>query len=223
MFYTVYQITNKINGKIYIGKHQTKDLNDGYMGSGKHLRSAIQKYGIENFEKEILFLFDNEADMNAKEAEIVTEEFCLKEDTYNLCPGGRGGFGYINKNVITEEMKSKRAKSGRRKADAETIKKYGSLDYIYKNWSKAGSSTVKMLCETDPEFRRKHDENLEKARKLAHSEESYIKRKNTFSKIKHSQGINNSQYGTMWITDGETSIKIKKNECIPEGWRKGRK
>ena len=22
---------------IYIGKHQTKDVNDGYMGSGKHL------------------------------------------------------------------------------------------------------------------------------------------------------------------------------------------
>lgn len=223
MFYTVYQITNKINGKIYIGKHQTKDLNDGYTGSGKHLKYAISKYGIENFEKEIIFQFDNEADMNAKEAELVTEEFCSRQDTYNLCPGGKGGFGYINKNVITEEMKSKRAKSGRKKADAETIKKRGSLDCIYKNWSEAGPSAVKMLYETDPEFRKKHNENLEKARKLAHSKESSIKRKKTFSKMKHSQGINNSQYGTMWITDGETSIKIKKNEYIPEGWRKGRK
>jgi hypothetical protein len=70
------------------------------MGSGKHLQHAAEKYGIENFEKEILFQFDNNEEMNAKEAELVTEEFCLREDTYNLCPGGKGGWGYINNNGI---------------------------------------------------------------------------------------------------------------------------
>ena len=100
MIYTIYQITNLIDGKIYIGKHQTKDVNDGYMGSGKFIRRAIAKHGIESFKKEILFQFDNERDMNTKEAELVTEEFCLREDTYNLCVGGNGGFSYINLNHI---------------------------------------------------------------------------------------------------------------------------
>jgi hypothetical protein len=100
MFYTIYKITNLIDGKVYIGKHQTKDLNDGYMGSGKFIRRAIAKHGIKNFRKEILFQFDNEVNMNVKETELVTEEFCLREDTYNLCVGGNGGFSYINLNQI---------------------------------------------------------------------------------------------------------------------------
>jgi hypothetical protein len=98
MFYTVYKTTNKLNGRYYIGKHKTKNLEDGYMGSGKLLRLAIEKYGIENFEKEILFVFDNEDEMNSKEYELVV----LAEETYNLCPGGNGGFGYINGSDITK-------------------------------------------------------------------------------------------------------------------------
>ena len=88
MHYTIYKITNKINGKTYIGKHQTTDLNDGYMGSGKLLKKVIEKYGLENFTKEILFDFNNEAEMNSKEAELVV----VSEETYNLCPGGHGRF-----------------------------------------------------------------------------------------------------------------------------------
>lgn len=90
MFYTVYQTTNKINGKIYIGKHITKDVNDDYLGSGKTLKKAIEKYGKENFQKIILFVFDNKEDMTAKEREIVNETFIQETSNYNIVPGGSG-------------------------------------------------------------------------------------------------------------------------------------
>ena len=37
------------------------------------------------------------------------------------------------------------------------------------------------------------------------------------------KGSNNSQYGTMWITNGVDNKKIRKEDVMPEGWYKGRK
>lgn len=76
---------------IYIGKHETFNIDDDYFGSGTYINNAIKKYGIENFTKTILFECQNAIEMNLLEEAVVTEDFCKRHDTYNIQVGGKGG------------------------------------------------------------------------------------------------------------------------------------
>lgn len=112
MMYCVYKITNKVNQKIYVGFHKTDNLQDGYMGSGKLIKRAIEKYGIENFEKEILKIFDSQKEAEEYEAQIVDRDFTLKEDTYNIAIGGNVRIMYGKNNPFygkthTQETRQK--------------------------------------------------------------------------------------------------------------------
>ncbi len=114
MYYIIYKTTNLINNNIYVGMHRTKDLNDDYLGSGKLLKKAIKKYGVDNFKKEILFIFDKEYVMINKEYELVNEEFCKRKDTYNTATGGSGG-DTLSFNPNIEEIKKKMSNKGKGK------------------------------------------------------------------------------------------------------------
>lgn len=211
MFYTIYKITSKINNKIYIGCHQTKDLNDEYMGSGKYIKAAIEKHGIESFTKEILFIFDTPEEMYAKEAEIVNLKFLSEENTYNIKIGGFGGWDHENLDSDKQRAKSIKA-----------------------------NAKIKSMVETDEGYRKKYLETKKsvasKNLKLAHAlgkikydtfsgkshcdaSKSKIGKANSI----HQTGTGNSQFGTIWITNGFINKKINKNDIIPDGWYKGRK
>ena len=209
MHYTVYKITNNLNNKFYIGKHQTYDLGDGYMGSGKWLKRAIQKYGIENFSKEILHVFETEEEMNAKEKELVV----ISEQSYNLCEGGKGGFSYINRTVSSEKKQSLKAL----KIHRERLKN----PVYYNNWKNA-----LLKAAQNPHVKEKRRQGLKA---------SYSNRAGTFTGKKHNssskrkigtanslkqKGKNNSQFGTFWVTNGKANKKVREN--IPEGFVKGR-
>ena len=133
----MYEVKNNINGKIYVGVHKTKRLDDGYMGSGKIIISAIRKYGIENFSKTILEKFNSEEEMLYKESQIVTDEFLDREDVYNLRRGGTGGFDYItkigkNKNhTLTTDERRRGAASTNAKKTINKTHSDGKLKHTY--------------------------------------------------------------------------------------------
>lgn len=111
MKHVIYKITNSVNGKFYIGKHSTLDINDSYMGSGVAIKKAIKKYGKENFTKEILFEFENETDCLIKEAAIVTSEFINDPLTYNMTCGGKGSFAHIDNTGDKNPMKNEETRA----------------------------------------------------------------------------------------------------------------
>lgn len=94
MEHFIYQTTNLINGYIYLGAHSGSKT-DEYLGSGKWLKAAIKKYGVENFKRTILEEFDNAEAMYLREEQIVDREFIARGDTYNLKIGGKGGWKHL--------------------------------------------------------------------------------------------------------------------------------
>lgn len=116
----VYQITNTVNGKLYIGitqnierrwKEHRKVLLESNKEYNKVLYRAIRKYGIENFKFEVLF--DN---LDISEAES-TEIMLIKElntlshnNGYNVttggCLGGAPGEANSHAKLTTEQART---------------------------------------------------------------------------------------------------------------------
>jgi hypothetical protein len=121
----LYQTTNLLNFKIYVGVHKVADTprSRQYLGSGDRLRAAIKKYGTKNFARKTLAEFSCCEDVYKAEAELVNQAFVDREDTYNICLGGRGGVNF------TKEMKAKLSKSHKGKThDAEAKAKIGAFN-----------------------------------------------------------------------------------------------
>ena len=89
-YYGLYKITNLVNGKMYIGQHVTDNLDDGYMGSGKIIKMALQKYGKDNFRKEWLGFYEDADELNYMELVYVDDTWVSRADTYNISLGGGG-------------------------------------------------------------------------------------------------------------------------------------
>ena len=87
--FLVYEIKNNINGKSYIGQYSGL-LFDKYFGSGKLIKLAIKKYGLENFSKTILEECSNKDELNEKEIFWINKLKTI-ENGYNLTEGGTGG------------------------------------------------------------------------------------------------------------------------------------
>lgn len=207
----VYEITNTINGKKYIGKHSTFDLNDGYLGSGLAIQRAVAKYGKEAFEKIILRSFDTSEEAFTYEKEIITKEIVESDLYYNMSFGGIGG-GIIFTESVRKSMSDaaiKRCAEGRHsqlgKPKTKTqIEKMNNTNH--EKWSKDPTSHNRYGTKHSDEARK----NLSiAARKRYRSPEEKVR-------------LGKSTGGSSWYNNGTINKRIKSGEVAPEGYTKGR-
>ena len=136
MNYIIYKTTNLLNGMYYIGCHQTNDIDDGYLGSGKHLVRSIRKHGRDNFTREILNVCSSKEEMFEVERSIVNETLVKDPATYNLKIGGSGGnpgiVGAFTGHKHAEETKEKQRQASLKQVVTDDARKKMSEN----NWAK---------------------------------------------------------------------------------------
>lgn len=95
MYGFIYITTNHINGKKYIGqkKYDKENKWKSYLGSGIHIKRAINKYGSINFSKEIIENCKTKEILDERERYWIQYYDAIKSgEFYNIASGGDGGY-----------------------------------------------------------------------------------------------------------------------------------
>jgi group I intron endonuclease len=115
----IYKLTNKLNGKIYIGQTvgtlHVRLLR--HVSYGKWpIQRAIRKYGIDAFDSVIVDTAATQDELNRKEQKWIALCDCMSPKGYNLTAGGGGISGW----KATPEFRAKisKANKGRKRSDA---------------------------------------------------------------------------------------------------------
>lgn len=212
MYGYIYETTNLINGKKYIGKSAHDKFNEKYHGSGKHIRRALEKYGEQNFKTVLLEWCKDLEELNQREFYWINKNNAVEDrNYYNIIPGGAGGWYYDRKTHPHSGFTkySKHTNETRRKMREN-------------HWSKTGKydqHTRKYTQEEIDKFKENHWS------KLGHS---VWNKGLKIPKDKQSISQKNFPYntkGSVWMNKDGVSKRVHKdkiNEFLENGYSFGR-
>lgn len=106
--YIVYCHTLKSDGRKYVGITGQNPRQRWKYGAGytSYFRNAINKYGWNNFEHNILFENLTEEEAIQKEIELIKKlDLTNREKGFNICEGGQGTKGYVFNEKDLEKMR----------------------------------------------------------------------------------------------------------------------
>lgn len=241
----VYCITNKINGKQYIGmtsrtleERWNSHCSAARNGSPFRFHSAIRKYGENNFKLEIIKDNLDVDECRSLEEQMIFEYRCMTKG-YNAKPGGSGGW------IVTDDKydewlskiseKSQRESNGRWSGYSdefildECVKLFNNLS------NKEDFSFSSLLCTLRSKYNKmpksfsknrfkdyKNSFKVGLSKKLGIPLETLEK----LSRIKssnHKSSLASANLGNKWYSNDELQISKQSKQNPGEGWVRGRK
>lgn len=213
----IYITKNLVDGRRYIGQHHAQHFDSSYLGSGKILKQAINKYGRNNFTTEILEWCFSDNELTEKEKSWIDKANAVESrEYYNILPGGPGVQLFGENNHMfgkhhTEETRKNISKSLVGKMSGENNPMYG----VSRTWteeqrkqrSELNKSIGKWVGENNPMYGKpspmrgekmslEQRKKLSEAHKRSHhpwSEETRARMHDEISK--RMSGPNNHWYG----------------------------
>lgn len=212
--YYIYCIINKINGKTYTGQRKLKPNltieEDNYFGSGLLIKNAINKYGLQNFNKEILWSGQcSNTEINEIETYYIKLGKKIGKNEYNIKEVGAGGdlSNFIDYSYThTQEHRNKISKGVQKYFDNLTTEEREKLKQIH----------IKAAKNISLEQKMKRIEKFQYT--MSHKSEKELKEINA---KKGRSGNKNGAFGKHWFTNGKNLLFLSDNENIPKGYVKG--
>lgn len=235
MIYYIYKITllkGSLAGKYYIGQHRTKNINDGYAGSGTILRNYYKAYGKksgETFIKEILRYCSSIQELNKVEKELIADRYDSDDNCINLIAGGRGkGYSKETRKKISEANNGREISQKTRESISKTLMGHS----ISPETKDKIRESVRRKCE-EPGYRKKLSDAQKKRPPISDETRKKISESSkgrkgcwagkTMPKSMRDK-MSNSQKGYFVINNGVDIKKVREDvlsEYLKNGWIRG--
>ena len=122
----IYETTNLINGKKYIGKHKSDKFDKNYYGSGVSFKQDLEKYGKENFKTIVLEEVEDLDILSERETNWIEAANAVRSNKYYNNSYGRENEGWTGVNKMFKDnpdkwkesrIKSSKSQTGQKRND----------------------------------------------------------------------------------------------------------
>lgn len=234
MYGYIYEVTNLINGKKYIGqKKSDRFLGNSYLGRGKLIKQAHLKYGKANFTSKLLKECQTKDELNYYEKYYIKYYNAVESNKYyNLGRGGEGGntIDYMTLDQLNEyKQKVSNSLKGRILINKENVEKHikpEELEYYLSNGFSIGRRSGIYVSEKFKKAQRNRNLGRKRSNETKKKMSESFKGRKYSDKTKQrmSEAAKNRPH-TYWINKNGLNKKVQESELdfyINSGWTRGR-